>query len=179
MNRRRFYLRAGVLLVLIAAMCSVFFHSLWELQVVHGPEYRARSAMAGSTVVPLPAARGRIVDRNGTVLVSDRLCTDIVVDEDAVTEEALRTLTELCRVRGVAYTESGRIFARDVNTDLVAALRELELPGVSLTGETVRQYHTACAAHLLGRVGPMDSGEWPEYRARGYAFSERVGKDGA
>ena len=179
MNRRRFFFRTGVLLVLTAAMCSVFFHSLWELQVVHGPEYRARSAMAGSTIVSLAAARGRIVDRNGTVLVSDRLCSNIVVDEDVATEDALLTLTNLCRARGVTYTENSRVFARDVDTDLIAALRELDLPGVSLTTETVRQYHTACAAHLLGRVGPVSGEEWPDYRARGYAFSERVGKDGA
>ena len=177
-------LRTGVLLLLTGVLCSLFFHTLWDLQVLRGAEYRARSMRAGSAVVSVAVARGAITDRNGTVLVDDRLCCRVVLGAD-VSPAELRALADLCARQGAEYTlpepgrSEGHILVADADTALVAALRELDLSGVSLETAAVRQYHTACAAHLLGRTGPVSGADWPEYQARGYAFNERVGRDGA
>ncbi len=58
-------------------------------------------------------------------------------------------------------------------------LRELGLPGIESRAVAARRYETAAAAHILGRVGPMDAEEWAHYQALGYAMDEAIGKDGA
>ena len=41
---------------------------------------------------------------------------------------------------------------------------------------TVRQYETAYAAHILGRVGAIQN--WESYRDKGYSLSDNVGLSG-
>ena len=84
-------------------------------------------------------------------------------------ELALRTK----EVSQVAY-----VFAQGVDIDFITAVKEQKLTGVDFDATTVRQYHTELAAHILGRVGLMDSEEWKTYGPLGYSFNASVGKDG-
>lgn len=74
---------------------------------------------------------------------------------------------------------SGYVFATGVDMDFISAVRERSLAGVVVSPVTTRKYATTYAAHLLGRVGPMDNDEWKIYKEQGYAMNETVGKDGA
>ena len=55
------------------------------------------------------------------------------------------------RTTGV-YQATEYVFAQDVNIDFISRVKEQALPGVVIEATTIRQYHTAYAAHLLGRV---------------------------
>jgi len=78
------------------------------------------------------------------------------------------------------------IFARDVDIDFIAKVKEQGLAGVKITPVSVRQYDTPYAAHLLGRVGLMDAEEWAEYKEKDidgdgnpdYEMDDSVGKEG-
>lgn len=70
------------------------------------------------------------------------------------------------------------LFAEDLSVDFIAKLKEHGLPGLSITAGAERAYNTTAAAHLLGRVGRMNEGEWAAYKAQGYSMDARVGKDG-
>lgn len=74
---------------------------------------------------------------------------------------------------------SGYIFATGVDMDFISAVREHSLAGVVVSPVTTRKYATTYAAHILGRIGPMDKDEWKIYKEQGYAMNETVGKDGA
>ena len=110
------------------------------------------------------------------------------VDEDLPPEEAralLGVLYELA-LRTYDIDRSGSyIFAQDVDMDFIAAVKEHGLVGVEIQAVSVRAYNTTYAAHLLGRVGPMDRDEWQGtetttgYRdIEGYHMNDSVGKDG-
>ena len=55
---------------------------------------------------------------------------------------------------------------------------ELDIPGMSVETTTVREYNTTYAAHILGRVGLMDSDEYENYKEQDYSMNAYVGKDG-
>ena len=68
--------------------------------------------------------------------------------------------------------------ATDVSAEDLAAVMELSIPGVIVESSTVRVYNTKYAAHLLGSIGSIEAGDWPEYRDKGYAMNAKVGKEG-
>lgn len=78
------------------------------------------------------------------------------------------------------------LFAQDVDIDFISRVKELSLAGVVIDAATVRQYHTAYAAHLLGRVGLMSTEEWATYKdldedgdgVADYQMDDTVGKEG-
>ena len=57
--------------------------------------------------------------------------------------------------------------ATDVSAEDLAAVMELSIPGVIVESSTVRVYNTKYAAHLLGSIGSIEAGDWPEYRDKG------------
>lgn len=66
----------------------------------------------------------------------------------------------------------------DIDAVSLAALKELNVPGVSVTASTVREYHTDYGAHILGYIGKMDSPEWEYYQDYDYEMDAEVGKTG-
>lgn len=81
------------------------------------------------------------------------------------------------RSREITYT--AYVFAQDVQMPFIVTVKEADLPGVNIDTTTVREYNTAYAAHLLGRVGLMNSDEWNNvYQALNYPYNATVGKEG-
>ncbi len=83
-------------------------------------------------------------------------------------ELALRTCTNL-----PTY-----VLLEDVDATSLAALNDLNIPGLNVETSTVREYHTDYAAHILGRIGQMDKDEYEYYKEYGYSMDAYVGKDG-
>ena len=70
------------------------------------------------------------------------------------------------------------VFAGDVPLDFVATVSERSLTGVSVTTGSVRTYHTAYAAHLLGYIGQMNQAQIETYTELGYPMDALVGTSG-
>ncbi len=94
-------------------------------------------------------------------------------------------LRKLCGVRYEMETRGFTkqlpyTFAMDVDLALVTKIKELSrtLPGVSVEVAPIREYKTAAAAHILGRVGIIYREEYAELKKKGYKMSDLVGKDG-
>ena len=83
-------------------------------------------------------------------------------------ELALRTCTNL-----PTY-----VLLEDVDATSLAALNDLNIPGLNVETSTVREYHTDYAAHILGRIGQMNKDEYEYYKEYGYSMDAYVGKDG-
>lgn len=66
----------------------------------------------------------------------------------------------------------------DIDAPALAALMELNIPGVNVTTSTVREYHTDYAAHILGYVGKMDAEQWEYYEQYDYSMDAEVGQTG-
>lgn len=70
-------------------------------------------------------------------------------------------------------------FIEDVKEDDLAAILELNVPGLTVKYSTVREYHTSYAAHILGYVGPMSPENWEEFKnVEGYTQDALIGHEG-
>lgn len=107
-SRRRVY----VLLGFFCAFLVLFFAVLYDAQVVHGSENRARSITSNTASETVTASRGIITDRNGKVLVSNRLAYTLVVDkssfgkDEAALNDAIWQLIQLCQEQGVTWSDT-------------------------------------------------------------------------
>ena len=96
------------------------------------------------------------------------------------TEEEARSVIGLryeFDLRGVTNLPS-YVFISDVDSENLAAILELNTPGLMVESSTVREYHTTYGAHILGYMGAMTENEWLEYKKLGYSMDADVGKSG-
>ncbi len=90
------------------------------------------------------------------------------------------------KVIGIRYSlETNTLFGsgdynllQDADIDLISFVRERALPGVYISTSAVREYLTSYAAHILGRVAPIDPEDLDYYSSLGYPYNALVGKDG-
>ena len=104
-------LRVMILLGVFAAFLLLFGAVLYDAQILHGSENRARSISSNATSEVVPASRGIITDRNGKVLVSNRLAYTLVFDrsgftDDAALNDAILRLIRLCQETGTGWNDT-------------------------------------------------------------------------
>ncbi len=178
--------RLRLLQVLILAVGLTVAARLVWIQTTQSSDLALKAQAIQTDVVELPAARGNIVDRNGTLLAGNR--TTFQVSADAtVTEAALQRLSEMSSVpvadlqaRLLVCGQPGAQAATcyrgqpgepvpvlsDVPVPIALSIDDAGLPGISVTRTAVRDYPSkANAAHLLGYLsdGAGQSGLEAQY----------------
>jgi penicillin-binding protein 2 len=96
----RTYVRLAVLGVLVFAMFTALFSRLWYLQVLASEDYRQAAKENRRRIVLTDPVRGRILDRDGEVLVDNRSSRAITIDRQVIDRPAeLRpTLRKLAKL---------------------------------------------------------------------------------
>ena len=84
-TRRRLSILCGLFMLCLA----VYSLTMFDAQIVHGEEYRARATRTNTSVETIDASRGVITDRNGKVLVSNRAVYTLTFDPSLVESDAL------------------------------------------------------------------------------------------
>lgn len=131
-----------------------------ESFVAAGVQQRLRS-------IPLPADRGRILDRSGTPLALSLEARDVYADPTLVTDPGV-VAAQLAPVLGVgpaavrpALEGEGtfRWVARQVDMAVAERIADLALPGIGLLPSTIRSYPAgSLAPQVLGFVGVDGTG---------------------
>ena len=249
-SRSRLYVLAAAL----GLMMLLFLIALYDAQIRHGSENRAKSIASNATWQQVEASRGILTDRNGKVLVSNRLAYTLTFDKTAFADDdalndAIWQLIQLCQetdtvwvdtlpiaqtspylylasrneesfwnyladnklspslpsrqllgelrtlfhidssyteaqarlIAGVRYelrSRSSYVFAEDVSTELISRITDGDFPGVTTGQDSLREYNTTYAAHILGRISRIYAENWPEYRDKGYSMDALVGESG-
>ena len=75
-------------------------------------------------------------------------------------------------------TLSNYVFCSDVSSDTLAAVMELNIPGMNVETTTVRHQVTKYASHILGYVGAMNAEQWEVYKEKDYSMDALVGQTG-
>lgn len=72
------------------------------------------------------------------------------------------------------------VFLADAGSEALAAILELNTPGLKAEATTAREYNTEYAAHILGHIGSITPSQWTDiYKEKdGYAMDTLVGQDG-
>jgi penicillin-binding protein 2 len=189
-------LRLGILAIVVVSLFASLFSRLWFLQVMTAPTYEVAAQANLRRTVYEPAPRGKIVDRNGKVVVDNRISTVVVVDrqEWAEVDDQDAVKARLADVLDVPVStieerlddpEYGPFepvpIAVDVPEMVVTYLqeRDREFPAVSAEQRTLRIYpYGMLAAHVLGTVGRITEAELEAHEGDGYLTNDTIGKTG-
>lgn len=102
---------------------------------------------------------------------------DGLSDEDAYRLIAIRFELDLRNIENMPL--DNYVLAEDVDSSQLAAIIELDIPGVIVDISTVQEYNTKYASHLLGTTTKMTAEAYNEiYKDLGYALNAVVGADG-
>ena len=171
-------------------LLTVLGARLYDLQIVRGSEFTQRAR--GNTVViePVPAPRGRILDRRGNLLVSNAPQFELVVVPAEMKQfsETLKDLSNLLdenvnhlkKKISKAAPPIPLVLQRDLSIDTMAKATEISeiRPGVAVRAGAIRRYHRKIASHLFGYVAEITAEELRVKRADGYALGDPIGKVG-
>ncbi len=185
-------LRVVALGLVVALIAGTIWTRLAYWQVVEHGRLSQWAARQYEHVVPLPPARGVILDRQGQPLAVNTTVYSVFVSPDNVPVRARETVaTGLAASVGADHDavlktlESGKKFAYIARRQPKAkadAVRQLQLPGVGLEPEQQRSYlpggaggGTTLAANLLGFVNFDGQGQ---YGVEGYYDKRLAGRPG-
>ncbi len=186
--------RILLLSFVVGVIFAVLVLRLWHLQILNVDDYRSMSENNRLRFVPEAASRGAIMDRNGTVLVSNRPSFSLAVvpqevkDRDGLLNQ-LVALLGLDRAELAERWEKGKgraryypvVLASNISRDQVEIVEEnrLRLPGVEIEMKPVREYSGGIlAAHLLGYIGEVSEDELSSKGYEEYNPGDYIGKNG-
>lgn len=186
--------RILLLSFVVGVIFAVLVLRLWHLQILNVEDYRSMSENNRLRFVPEAASRGAIMDRNGTVLVSNRPSFSLAVvpqevkDRDGLLNQ-LVALLGLDRAELAERWEKGKgraryypvVLASNISRDQVEIVEEnrLRLPGVEIEMKPVREYSGGIlAAHLLGYIGEVSEDELSSKGYEEYNPGDYIGKNG-
>lgn len=190
--------RTLVLASVATAMFAALLGRLWFLQVLDTQTFQVQADEVRLREVRIPAPRGQILDRNGTVLADNRLVGEVAFDvqefEETIDDpdERAARLTELAELLGrdpaevlENYEESPpprpAVVATDVDEDLLVVVKERQarFPGVVASLVPKRVYpFGSLASHVIGYVGEINDAELGSRADDGYLPGETIGKMG-
>ena len=148
---------------------AVLAGRIWAMQLMSGDEYVKQAENNRTRTVTTSAPRGRILDRNGNELVTNRPSLTVVAQADVADEEReivllgdLLGMPAMAVKRKIQDTTEGAQSARTVAVDVprrVVAYLEAHpdlFPGVTVQQRTQRYYpYGTVAAHVLGYTGTV------------------------
>lgn len=199
-------LRLSILGIVVISLFAALFARLWYLQVMASPEFKVAAEANRVRVVAVQAPRGRILDRDGKVIVDNRISVIVTIDRSELTELAQprqrRVLSRLAdqltkfgqptTIKDLEKRIADKRFspytpvpvALDVPEPLKIYLDERtdSFPSVAVERVAVRHYvYGPIAAHLLGYVGEINDVELKERadeEEKPYQLGDDIGKSG-
>ncbi|HVE76445.1 MAG TPA: penicillin-binding protein 2 [Actinomycetota bacterium] len=189
----RIRLRVAFLGMVFLSLLSALVLRLYSLQVLTHNEYIVAAERNRVRIVPIEPARGRILDRNGEVLVSIRPSRVVSVRPDQVVNRK-ETFQRLADLLGMTVEEieerlkdksvlpyTAIPIKEDVPKEAVVYIEENidKFQGVLVEDRPIRIYPKGVIApHLLGYVGEINSEQLELDRYRDYPPGSIIGKSG-
>ena len=164
---------------------------LFRTQVIEGRNYRKLSEQNRVRLIPLEAPRGRVFDRQGHLLATNRPSYDVVATPEDITPEVFSLLSELLKMpekeirkRMSApreYPFAPALIKDDIPRDLVFKIEERrpDLPGVDIQISFLRYYpYQETASHLIGFIGKINEDEYKKADHERFGMNSLIGRAG-
>ncbi|MDP1819758.1 MAG: penicillin-binding protein 2 [Acidimicrobiales bacterium] len=201
-------LRLSVLGVVTFSLFAALFARLWYLQVMANDEFQVAAEANRIRVVAVEAPRGRILDRDGQVIVDNRVSVQVTVDRsvlgelepeerhavlsqvaDGMARSGIPSTVEVLEERIADDRFSPYVpvpVAGDVPEDLKIWIDEHadELPSVAANRVAVRHYpYGQLAGHVVGYTGKISKEEVDSVtrelaETKPYTLNDEIGKSG-
>ncbi len=193
-DRRHLGNRLGVLQGTIALAFALLAIGFWVFQVAQHNKFEEMAENNHMRQLPLPAPRGVLFDRHGTILVENQYTYNI-----ALVREQSKNLDETLRVLAMATGVDEAQLRETVNrqrkepsyrpivlienatrAQLIAfSARKYELPGIIREEVPTRKYPAEdMAAHLFGYVGEVSEAQLARPDYQGIESGAKVGQAG-
>src|SRR5437868_4708729 len=189
--------RLRLIQVLVLLLLGVLCVRLYLLQIVNGSRYAEIAENQRIRLLPIPARRGAIFDRNGNQLVDSRAIYSIILSREVTKSvdyslikplsDGLQLDSEILRerfdqVKMQPAFESIMIKEGATPADLVwVDAHQFEFPTLRIEETPQRRYpENGLLCHVLGYVGEIspDQLKQPELRERGYKPGDIIGQEG-
>ncbi len=186
-------MRVRIIERVIWVLMALLWAALFVTQVAHGPEYRDKAERNRTRLIPLPAARGSILDRNGVPIAEDHIRFELTVLPQEL-RDPQKTWTALSQALGIPEQElirryKKRFQARFSPVTIMEDLRpeaafhfeeeREKFPAVLIRPVPERVYPSGAASgSVTGYLGLITVNELTRLKPYGYSFRDRVGKDG-
>ena len=189
--------RIATIQVIAFVLLAVLGVRLYYLQIVKGESYAERAEEQRIRLLPIPAPRGAILDRNGKILVDSRPTYNVILSREALKKTDLGALVPPIaaglkvdeevlqeRLEAAKQPEFEQLVIKenaDVNDISWVQAHSLEYPELRAELQPRRNYPLGkTLAHVLGYVGEVSKKqlEDPKYAGRGLKSGDIIGKDG-
>lgn len=184
----------GLLLVVLFS-AGAMLARLVVLQIAQGAHYRTLADENRIRLMPRNPIRGRLLDRHGQVLATNRLTYSLYVQPREVAAADWPALRDrLSRLLGIPVTDLERrrteganpegfriVLAASLRPEQVLRFREQSsaLHGAEVDSDVLRSYpHGSLGAHVLGYTSGITEEEYGHLQSRGYRIRDRVGRSG-
>jgi len=187
-------LRLRIVGVVVIVLFVVLILRLWSLQVLHTKTYAKVVTASQVRVATVPAPRGLIVDRHGTVLVGNKTENELVLSRQEAAQHpsvigkvaALTTETPkqvqaaITDVQYSPYEPVPILLTAPTATVQYLDNHQSEYPGVTVQQVSQRYYPQggSTAAHVLGYLGPITTKYLKAHPDGGYTQQSQIGKAG-
>lgn len=188
-------LQAPILLAIALALLGLIGARLSYIQIVEGDRNRQLAENNRIRLIAKAPERGRILDRYGKIMATNRLSHAVYLWPVAQTKEKWQdTIAKLSKIINVPEAEIRRKLEQEgynspskvrisaaISPKLATELGERinELKGVEVDPEAVRYYPNGdIAAHLLGYTGELTEQELKILKAKSYRLGDVIGKAG-
>ena len=190
--------RLQIIQILVFVVLGVLGVRLYLLQIIDGRRYAEVAENQRIRLLPIPATRGRILDRNEKVVVASRTIYSVILSREdtknmdrgslikpladglSLDPEILRERFEQIKLQPAF--ESIRIKEEATPADIAwVDAHQLEFPALRVEETPQRQYPAdGMMAHVLGYVGEVspDQLKQPDYKDKGYKPGDIIGQDG-
>ena len=184
--------RTKVLGIVLGVVVAILVGRLFQIQILDGSYKRdsSNNSMIYETIYP---PRGIIYDRDGRVLVGNKVCYDILVTPREVTAfdtlalaDALGVTPEFVRERMSYYRERRRsigyqtlTFVKQLSVERYMRFAETAyaFPGFRGQVRSIREYPFDAGGNLLGYMGEVNAAEI-KAEPEAYKAGDYIGKTG-
>jgi penicillin-binding protein 2 len=190
--------RLRLIQAMILILLGLLGVRLYLLQIINGAHYAEIAENQRIRLLPIPAPRGMLFDRNGNVLVDSRPIYSIILSREDTKgidryslikplSEGLMLDGEILRerfdqVKSQPAFESILIKEGASQVDIAwVDAHQLELPALRVEQTPQRRYPAnGMLAHVLGYVGEISPEQLnkPELREKGYRPGDIIGQEG-
>lgn len=192
--RVRLRLIQAIVLIILSLLCV----RLYLLQIINGAHYAEIAENQRIRLLPIPAPRGVIFDRDGNPLVDSKPIYSVILSrEDSKNIDRsllIKPLSEGLKIDGEILRErfdqlvkqpafESILIKEDASQNDIAWVdaHQLELPALRVEQTPQRRYPAnGMLAHVLGYVGEISPEQLnrPEYREKGYRPGDIIGQEG-
>lgn len=187
--------QAAWLMLLVSLFAGAIVARLAWLQLLHGAEFKVMADENRIRLIPRDPIRGRLLDRQGRVLATNRLTYTLAVQPRFVPEGQWPTLRD--RLANLLHLPPQTLDARykaglkseDFQIELAGPLTPAQvlrfreqaglLYGAEVAVNVLRHYpHGSLGAHVMGTTSSITEEEYQRLQPQGYRINDRIGRSG-